>query len=135
VDAFDTILHLGQIGEVYNIGSTDEISNIKLCEMLLQQFGHVSAESFSDFVIHTIDRPFNDRRYAVDDSKLRKLGWQQKTSFDDALKATVAWYRQFGEAWWGDIGHVLVPHPAAKISRTLSSTSGRLSCGSKTAMN
>ena len=48
---------------------------------------------------------------AVDGSKLRKLGWEQKTSFAKGLQITVDWYRQFGEAWWGDISHVLTPFP------------------------
>lgn len=110
VDAFDTVLHRGKIGEVYNIGSSDEISNAQLCEMLLHQFGRDPKLDWEDYVVHTEDRPFNDRRYAVDDSKLRRLGWHQKIPFADALEITVDWYRQFGDRWWGDISHVLVPH-------------------------
>lgn len=82
--------------------------------MLLRQFGHDPKLDWDDFVVHTEDRPFNDRRYAVDDSKLRRLGWRQKTRFEDALKLTVGWYREFGEKWWGDIGSVLVPHPKSR---------------------
>ena len=114
IDAFDTILHRGKVGEIYNIGSTDEISNSELCRMLLHQFGYGSAKNFDELVVHTADRPFNDRRYAVNDSKLRNLGWRQKTPLADGLKITVDWYRQFGEEWWGDISHVLVPHTATK---------------------
>lgn len=59
---------------------------------------------------HTKNRAFNDRRYAVDGTKLRKLGWVQRTSFDDALAITVDWYNRF-PTWWGDIEGVLSAHP------------------------
>ncbi|KAL7268467.1 hypothetical protein RUND412_008907 [Rhizina undulata] len=115
-DAFDTILHKGVIGQIYNVGSYDEISNLELCALLLKSFGHDPTKHFEDFVEHTVDRPFNDRRYAVDATKLKKLGWTQKTSFADGLKVTVDWYRQFGEQWWGNIDKVLVPFPVVKDS-------------------
>ena len=63
---------------------------------------------FTKWVKYTHDRPFNDHRYAVDGTKLRQLGWEQKTSFKDGLRATVEWYRLFGERWWGDISKVLI---------------------------
>ncbi|KAI9897140.1 hypothetical protein N3K66_008162 [Trichothecium roseum] len=112
-DAFDTILHKGQCGQIYNIGSTDELSNLQLCGMILTTMGikHESREDFRKWVKFSHDRPFNDRRYAVDATKLKKLGWDQKTSFEDGLKLTINWYKQFGETWWGDISHVLTPFP------------------------
>lgn len=112
-DAFDTILHKGQYGQIYNIGSTDELSNLQLCGMILTTMGikHESREDFRKWVKFSHDRPFNDRRYAVDATKLKKLGWDQKTSFEDGLKLTINWYKQFGETWWGDISHVLTPFP------------------------
>lgn len=63
------------------------------------------------WIKYTKDRPFNDRRYAVDGTKLRELGWEQKTSLQEGLRITVAWYRRFGGSWWGDISHVLTPFP------------------------
>jgi len=112
-DAFDTILHKGQIGQVYNVGSYDEVSNLSLCAKLLDQFTipHETPEEFSKWVKYTHDRPFNDHRYAVDGTKLRQLGWDQKTSFAEGLRITVDWYRRFGEHWWGDISKVLSPFP------------------------
>ncbi|KAF5121162.1 Trifunctional UDP-glucose 4,6-dehydratase/UDP-4-keto-6-deoxy-D-glucose 3,5-epimerase/UDP-4-keto-L-rhamnose-reductase RHM1 [Metarhizium anisopliae] len=112
-DAFDTILHKGQTGQVYNVGSIDEVSNFDLCGKLLDVMGvaHETPEQFRNWVKYTNDRPFNDCRYAVDASKLRQLGWQQRTSFKDGLQATVDWYRRFGEEWWGDISQVLTPFP------------------------
>lgn len=112
-DAFDTILHKGEMGHIYNVGSYDEISNINLCAKLLTEMGisHGTEDEFRKWVKYTHDRPFNDHRYAVDGTKLRKLGWDQKTSFADGLTLTVSWYKQFGERWWGDISHVLAPFP------------------------
>lgn len=113
VDALDTILHKGDIGQIYNIASKDEISNTEICHRLLDNFG-ISQDTLTDFaqwVQHTEDRPFNDQRYATDGSKLTALGWQPKTSFDEGLKVTVDWYRRFGEVWWGDISRVLTSFP------------------------
>lgn len=101
------------MGQTYNVGSTDESSNLDLCRRLLDLMGiaHNTPEASRRWVKYTHDRPFNDRRYAVDGSKLRKLGWEPKTSFEAGLRTTVDWYRQFGEGWWGDISHVLTPFP------------------------
>ncbi len=128
-DAFDTILHRGQPGQIYNVGSQDEISNLALCKKLLAVMSIVpspttpttatinSEEDDDDenqtarWIKYTHDRPFNDHRYAVDATKLRGLGWQQKTGFEEGLRRTVEWYRRFGERWWGDISKVLTPFP------------------------
>ncbi|KAI1019911.1 hypothetical protein LB503_006510 [Fusarium chuoi] len=112
-DAFDTILHKGQIGQIYNVGSHDEVSNLELCGMLLDRMRipHDTPEQLRKWIKYTRDRPFNDRRYAVDGTKLKRLGWEQKVSIDEGLKITVDWFTQFGETWWGDISHVLTPFP------------------------
>ncbi|OCK75062.1 dTDP-D-glucose 4,6-dehydratase [Lepidopterella palustris CBS 459.81] len=113
VDALDTIFHKGVIGQIYNIASKDEISNIDLCHQLLEIFGlpHSTPEELSLWVRHTEDRPFNDHRYATDGTKLAALGWYPKTTFEDGLRVTVEWYRRFGEVWWGDIGRILTSFP------------------------
>jgi dTDP-D-glucose 4,6-dehydratase len=112
-DAFDTILHKGTLGQIYNVGSYDEISNMTLCHKLLTYMNipHDTQEELHKWIKHTHDRPFNDRRYAVDGTKLRNLGWDQKTTFEEGLAITVEWYKQFGEEWWGDITNVLTPFP------------------------
>jgi dTDP-glucose 4,6-dehydratase len=111
-DAFDTIFHKGEVGQIYNIGSMDEVPNKELCGLLLDQFG-IPRSDWDKWVEHTHDRPFNDMRYAVDAAKLTKLGWTQKTPFSKGLKLTVDWYRQFGETWWGDVSHCLTAFPLA----------------------
>ena len=111
-DAFDTIFHKGQVGQIYNVGSSDEISNKKLSLMLLKECGidEADAEQWTEY---THDRPFNDHRYAVDGSKLESLGYYPKTSFKKGLSMTGEWYKKFGEIWWGDIGHCLSAFPDA----------------------
>ncbi|KAF2831731.1 NAD(P)-binding protein [Ophiobolus disseminans] len=116
VDALDTIFHKGVIGQIYNIASKDEISNTDICHKLLDIFGHPHQTPADEgkWIQHTEDRPFNDRRYATDGSKLAALGWQPTMSFDEGLKKTVDWYRRFGEVWWGDISRVLTPFPVVE---------------------
>lgn len=112
-DAFDTILHKGRLGQIYNVGSVDEISNLTLCVKLLEEMNMplTSSADFSRWIKYTNDRPFNDRRYAIDGTKLSQLGWKQKTTFEEGLRMTVDWYRRFGEEWWGNISQVLTPFP------------------------
>ncbi|KAH8843313.1 hypothetical protein MCOR27_002373 [Pyricularia oryzae] len=121
-DAFDTILHRGELGQVYNVGSYDEISNLDLCDKLLTELKipHDTTEEFRKWVKYTQDRPFNDHRYAVDGTKLRQLGWDQKTSFAEGLSITVEWYRKYGEKWWGDISKVLSPFPIVQGKEVVS---------------
>ena len=116
MDALSTIFHKGIIGQIYNIASKDEISNIDICHRLLELFElpHSTPKKFNKWVEHTEDRPFNDHRYATDGTKLAVLGWQPKTSFDDGIRITVDWYRRFGEVWWGDISRILTPFPVVQ---------------------
>lgn len=106
-DAFDTILHRGEIGQIYNVDSRDEISNLNLAHKLLGMF---NVSDVKGSIQHTKDRPFNDRRYAVDGSKLRRLGWQPRVSFEEGLANTVDWYGKFS-SWWGAIDGILSPFP------------------------
>lgn len=109
------------MGQIYNIGSYDEISNLTLCLKLLA-YSNIpckTQEQLHQWVKHTRDRPFNDHRYAVDGTKLRLLGWVQKTSFAKGLAITVDWYQRYGEKWWGDITQVLTPFPTVAGTRLI----------------
>lgn len=112
-DAFDTILHKGEMGQIYNVDSRDEISNLELARRLCRDFG---IEKLHKRIEYTRDRPFNDLRYAVDGSKLRQLGWKQRVSFDEGLAKTVEWYKQYGN-WWGPIDNILTPFPEVSTAR------------------
>jgi len=88
--AVDLLLHKGQDGETYNIGSDNEIANIDITKMLLNLLG--KDESYIEYVQ---DRPGHDRKYAIDSSKLKNLGWKpiyDKGNFRVGLEKTVRWY-------------------------------------------
>ena len=104
------MLHKGIIGQIYNVDSRDEISNLDLASKLLSMF---NIPDFDGWTEHTKDRPFNDRRYAVDGTKLRNLGWKQSVSFEDGIASTVEWYSKFGD-WWGPIDAILSPFPVVE---------------------
>jgi dTDP-glucose 4,6-dehydratase len=93
-DALEVVLERGESGEVYNIGSGFEITNLELAHRILALTGQPAS-----LIRHVDDRPGHDRRYSVDWSKLRELGWRPVHDFDEALAATVEWYRSH-EAWW-----------------------------------
>lgn len=92
--AVETVFEKGKIGEIYNVGTPDIVSNLNLTKTILQSLG--KDESYIQFVE---DRPFNDSRYHVDSSKLRGLGWTHQLSFEDSIKETVKWYKE-NKDWW-----------------------------------
>lgn len=97
VDGLDTVLHRGQVGGIYNVGSEMELANLEVCEKLVDLFGKGKWEKWIQF---TKDRPFNDARYAIDSTKLKMLGWAPKVGFEEGLKRTVDWYNQNDDSWW-----------------------------------
>ncbi|KAI0116093.1 NAD(P)-binding protein [Hypoxylon sp. NC0597] len=99
-DGFDTILHKGVVGEAYNIGSAFVVTNLEVAMRMLEFFECDTQTDIQRYLVWTPDRPFNDHDYGVDGSKLEGLGWQQRTHFNDGLKATVDWYRKNLHMWW-----------------------------------
>ncbi len=86
-------LEHGTAGEIYNIGAGNETANRVLVNKLLAQLGKDELS-----VQYVADRLGHDRRYSVDISKITKLGWKRTRSLDEALEATVNWYRD--NRWW-----------------------------------
>lgn len=110
-EAFDTIMHKGVVGETYNIGTKFEITNKEVTYTLLKLMRPDLKDP--DTVIEYVrDRAINDKRYWVDYNKIASLGWAPKTSFEEGLKRTIAWYKENPDHW-GDVSAVLVPHPSA----------------------
>ena len=97
-EAFDTILHKGTTGEIYNIGINDDKSNLSVANDLLDVFGF-DAEKKATMIQFVEDRKYNDKRYAIDSKKLNDLGWQPRTEWKDGLKRTIEWYRENSENW------------------------------------
>ena len=89
------VLEHGALGQVYNIGGGNPRRNIDLTRRLVEACGR-SAETHVKYVA---DREGHDRRYAVDCSKARALGWTPRVPFDEGLASTIQWYRQ-NEDWW-----------------------------------
>ncbi len=92
-----TAFQKGRKGEAYNVSSKNYLTNIDLTRRLLKILG--KPESIIERVQ---DRLGHDRRYAIDPSKLRALGWKEAHSFDEALVSTVRWYCDH-ESWWRKI--------------------------------
>ena len=96
--AIDTVIQKGKPGEIYNIGSGNEKTNLELIRKLLELLD--KPQSLIQFVT---DRPAHDRRYALDCAKIAtELGWKPAYSFEKGLSATVAWYLK-NESWWRSI--------------------------------
>ena len=95
--ALDVVIESGATGEVYNIGGGNHVRNIDLTHQILQLTGKSAA-----LIRPVPDRPGHDRRYSLDTSKLRSLGWQPRVPFDRGLAGTVEWYRR-NEWWWRPI--------------------------------
>ena len=88
------MLRSGAPGEVYNAGGGDERENREVADRILELTG-----ADPSLLRSVEDRPGHDRRYALDSSKLRALGWRPERRFEDGLAETVAWYRD-NRAWW-----------------------------------
>jgi len=83
----------GETGEVYNIGGGNEIPNRELTDTIL---GLLQLDD--SMIEYVTDRLGHDRRYSLDTTKLRALGWAPRHEFRAALEETIAWYRD--HRWW-----------------------------------
>lgn len=94
-----TALTQGSPGEVYNVGDSNERANRWTAEAILRELG-----LGHDLIRHIPDPrgAAHDRRYSMDSTKLRQLGWRPETGFEEGLATTVRWYRD-NEAWWRPI--------------------------------
>ena len=91
------LMKMGKPGEIYNIGSSTEMANIKVARLILKFLR--KDESLIRFVK---DRPGHDRRYSVNSEKIRLLGWKELSDFKKMLKNTVKWYND-NHSWWMSI--------------------------------
>lgn len=88
--ALRCVAEKGVAGEAYNIGSANEISVNHVVERVLSIVK--PGARFEDWCSYVKDRPYNDKRYAVDDSKLRALGWSEKCAFSETFETEVREY-------------------------------------------
>jgi dTDP-glucose 4,6-dehydratase len=93
--AIDLVVHNGKNGNVYNIGSSNEKTNIEIVKLILQILGKPDS-----LIRYVKDRPGHDRRYAIDSSKItRELGYYPSVDFAEGMRATVEWFVQ-NTKWW-----------------------------------
>jgi dTDP-glucose 4,6-dehydratase len=95
--ALDLLIERGEPGQVYNIGGGNEVRNVDLTQRILELTGRPGT-----LIQPVADRPGHDRRYALDTTKLRTLGWTPHMPFAKGLETTVEWYRA-NEWWWRPI--------------------------------
>jgi dTDP-glucose 4,6-dehydratase len=91
--ALDLLIEKATDGEVYNIGGGNDVMNVDLTHRILAEL-----DKPATLIKPVPDRPGHDRRYSLDTTKLRSLGWTPRVPFEQGLRATVAWYRD--NPWW-----------------------------------
>ncbi len=95
--AIDTVMHKGKNGEIYNIGGGNEKTNLEITEIILQTLA--KPRELMKFVE---DRKGHDRRYSIDCSKIKNLGWSPIHPFEEAMRETIEWYKN-NEWWWNPL--------------------------------
>ena len=92
--AIDFITAQGVLGEVYNVGGGNELTNIMITDSILKLTG-----KSKELIKYVNDRPGHDKRYALDTAKLSALGWDPPTDFSAGMEKTVKWYMD-NRSWW-----------------------------------
>lgn len=95
--AIDLVMHSGAVGEVYNIGGHNEKTNLEVVRTIIQALG--KTEDLIEFVE---DRLGHDKRYAIDPTKIERLGWRPVYDFETGIAQTVDWFLE-NKDWWEQI--------------------------------
>ncbi len=95
--AIHMLVDEGTPGDIYNIGANAQLANIDLTHLIIDALGKDDTS-----IERVTDRLGHDLRYAVDSTKIRKLGWAPAHPFDERLADTIEWYRA-REDWWRPI--------------------------------
>jgi dTDP-glucose 4,6-dehydratase len=96
-EGIELVLHKGQVGQVYNLGTGIETENLVMAQAILDLLGKPSS-----LMRHVTDRPGHDRRYSLNVDKIRALGWESRHPFPQAIEKPVRWYVD-NEWWWRKI--------------------------------
>lgn len=93
--AVELVWEKGKVGEVYNIGANQEMTNIDIIKLILNYL-----DKPEDLIEFVKDRPGHDRRYAIDSTKIEtELGWKPEFKFEEAIEKTIDWYLE-NKNWW-----------------------------------
>lgn len=96
-EAIYTVLQKGRVGEVYNIGGSNEKTNLEvvhnICDTLDELKPRENGSSYRELITFVKDRPGHDLRYAIDAAKIQtELSWQPKETFATGIRKTIEWY-------------------------------------------
>jgi dTDP-glucose 4,6-dehydratase len=92
--AIELVLRDGEAGGIYNVGTGDVRENREIARRILDLTG-----ADPSLLRKVEDRPGHDRRYSLETTKIRRLGWEPRRTFEEGLAETVEWYRENRE-WW-----------------------------------
>ena len=99
ISAIDLIFHKSKIGETYNIGGNNEMTNNEITEVLISKIDKKLKRPVGKskkLIKYVKDRLGHDKRYAIDCSKLQSdLGWAPKYSFCTGIDKTIDWYLNY----------------------------------------
>ena len=112
--AFEIILFKGIVGMIYNIGGSNERTNIDVAKTLIKLSN--KENETSTILQHVDDRIFNDFRYHINSQRLIELGWKEQISWELGLQRTFDWYTKHSDRF-GDIESALVAHPRAGLDK------------------
>ncbi len=92
--AIELVLRQGEAGEVYNVGAAEEHENVEMARLIVDHLGVDPA-----LVRHVEDRAGHDRRYSLETTKIRSLGWEPRRAWEEGVRSTIDWYRE-NRDWW-----------------------------------
>jgi dTDP-glucose 4,6-dehydratase len=92
-NAIIKVMEKGKKGEAYNVAAGNEKTNLEITEFILSEL-----KKGKEFIEFVEDRKGHDRRYALDWSKIKALGFKPQYSFEEALRETINWYKE--NSWW-----------------------------------
>jgi dTDP-glucose 4,6-dehydratase len=95
--AIELVLREGEAGEIYNVGAEQEHENVELTQLIVEYL-----ELDPSLVRHVEDRAGHDRRYSLDSTKIRSLGWKPRRDWVSGVRSTIDWYREHRD-WWEPI--------------------------------
>eukprot|EP01038_Epipyxis_sp_PR26KG_P012124 gene12124-16231_t len=112
--AFEIILFKSKVGNIYNIGGSNERTNLEVTKDLIKLFGAQDREA--SLLTFVEDRVFNDLRYHINSERLFHLGWRELVTWEEGLLKTFKWYQQNSNRF-GDIEAALQAHPRAGLDK------------------
>lgn len=90
------VIKYGELGEVYNIAGDTELTNLDITRLLLEYFNLNES-----YITYVSDRKGHDFRYALNSSKIQKIGFKNKVEFKEGIESTILWYKNNKE-WYTD---------------------------------